>query len=247
MSENAVEAAVEEAAVGVEAVEEESDETLQAYCTDLEADMDRLKKDAESLQYDLRELRAELDRRGAPPGDVLHTRLSALMNTEVLRTEQAVSAAIKLAEGRPTRRRLPDERKSFTHKFTIFSAKELSPGVLTPVSVSGFIITGEYPDGRIGEIFVRMDKEHAEVAALLDQFSIAISLLLQVGYPLDLLIKKFRYTKFEPAGRTSNEKVPVALSPVDYLFAYISSRYPAQAGVEPEVPTVPVAPGVLPK
>jgi ribonucleoside-diphosphate reductase alpha chain len=127
--------------------------------------------------------------------------------------------------GVPVRKRLPDTRTARTHKFKIYTSKETAPDVFTPITVKGYLTMGEYEDGTLGEIFVRVEKEHAKLAALLDQFAIAISMLLQVGQPLELLCQKFQHTRFEPAGRTANPDIPSASSPIDYIFAYLRRRY----------------------
>ncbi len=122
------------------------------------------------------------------------------------------------------RRRLPDERRSVTHKFSI-------------VGKDGYITVGEYEDGSLGELFLRFEKEPGTISeevvrdliatrnALLDQFAVAVSLLLQVGYPLDALVRKFRHAKFPPQGFTGNEAIPSASSPTDYVFAWLEKKY----------------------
>lgn len=89
------------------------------------------------------------------------------------------------------RRRLPDERRSITHKFDI-SGHE------------GYLTVGMYDDGTMGEIFIRMAKEGSVVSGLMDSFATAISLALQYGVPLEVLVDKFSHTRFEPSGITRN-------------------------------------------
>lgn len=136
------------------------------------------------------------------------------------------------------RRRLPDERNAISHKFSI-------------VGKDGYLTVGEYEDGSLGELFLRFEKEPGDISeeevrdliasrnALLDSFAVAVSLLFQVGFPLEALVKKFRYTKFEPRGFTSNPEIRNATSPIDYVFAWLEKRYLKTAE---EVEPVLVAP-----
>jgi ribonucleoside-diphosphate reductase alpha chain len=116
------------------------------------------------------------------------------------------------------RHKLPDERASFTHKFSIGGHE-------------GYITVGMYLDGTPGEIFVRMAKEGSVIAGLMDSFATAISLALQHGVPLQILIEKFKGTRFEPAGFTGNQEIPIATSIMDYLFRWLSLRFPTDGSV----------------
>ena len=95
------------------------------------------------------------------------------------------------------RRKLPDERQSLTHKFSIAGHE-------------GYIHVGLYENGEPGEIFVRMAKEGSTISGLMDSFATAISLALQHGVPLKLLVDKFARTRFEPSGFTGNPEIPRA-------------------------------------
>ncbi|NLN62135.1 MAG: vitamin B12-dependent ribonucleotide reductase [Myxococcales bacterium] len=110
------------------------------------------------------------------------------------------------------RRRLPDERQSVTHKFDI-SGHE------------GYITAGMYDDGTVGEIFIRMAKEGSVVSGLMDSFATAISLALQYGVPLKVLVDKFAHTRFEPSGITRNPEIPMAKSIMDYLFRWLQIKF----------------------
>jgi ribonucleoside-diphosphate reductase alpha chain len=110
------------------------------------------------------------------------------------------------------RRRLPNVRKSETHKFSI-------------IGHEGYLTYGMYDDGRLGEIFIRMSKQGSTLAGLLDSFSISVSLALQYGVPLKSLASKFIYSRFEPAGITENPDIRIASSIVDYIFRYLSLRF----------------------
>ena len=110
------------------------------------------------------------------------------------------------------RRRLPDERRAVTHKFSIGGHE-------------GYITVGEYEDGTPGEIFTVMAKEGSVVSGLMDSFSTAISICLQYGVPLEVLVNKFSHTRFEPYGWTSNPQIPIAKSISDYIFRWLGHKY----------------------
>jgi ribonucleoside-diphosphate reductase alpha chain len=115
-------------------------------------------------------------------------------------------------EGRPVRRRLPDERRSITHKFDIEGHE-------------GYITVGMYDHGMPGEIFLVMAKEGSIISGLMDCFATAISLSLQYGVPLQVLVKKFSHTRFEPSGFTKNPDIRIAKSVVDYIFRWLASKF----------------------
>jgi ribonucleoside-diphosphate reductase alpha chain len=134
------------------------------------------------------------------------------------------------------RRKLPDERHSLTHKFSVGGH-------------DGYITCGLYADGTPGEIFVRMAKEGSTVAGLMDSFATAISLALQHGVPLRLLCEKLRGTQFEPRGFTGNPEIPMAKSIMDYIFSWLNVKFlvPKEAkealAAQLDLPRVPVLPG----
>ncbi len=113
---------------------------------------------------------------------------------------------------RAVRHRLPAERASVTHKFSLGGHE-------------GYITVGLYPNGQPGEIFIRMAKEGSTVSGLMDSFATAISLALQHGVPLKVLCEKFAHTRFEPSGWTGNEQIGYAKSIMDYLFRWIELRF----------------------
>src|SRR2546428_1057866 len=113
---------------------------------------------------------------------------------------------------KPLRKKLPDERQAVTHKFTINGSE-------------GYITAGLYADGSPGEIFVKMSKEGSTIAGLMDSFSISISLALQYGVPLKVLVNKFTHTRFEPAGITTNQDIRFAKSVVDYIFRWLGLKF----------------------
>ena len=121
----------------------------------------------------------------------------------------------------PRRERLPDTRKSVTHKFNI-SGHE------------GYITVGLYTDGRVGELFITMAKEGSTIGGLMDCFGTAISMSLQYGVPLSVYVEKFSHTRFEPMGHTKNPDIPLAKSLVDYIFRWLGRTF------LPESQTVPL-------
>ncbi len=110
------------------------------------------------------------------------------------------------------RRRLPDERPSITHKFSIAGHE-------------GYITVGMYEDGQPGEIFIVMSKEGSVVSGLMDSFATSISLCLQYGVPLEVLVDKFSFTRFEPSGFTNNPRIRIAHSITDYLFRWLADKF----------------------
>jgi ribonucleoside-diphosphate reductase alpha chain len=125
--------------------------------------------------------------------------------------EQAVADA--LAQAPPKRRRMPRERQSITHKFSIGGHE-------------GYITAGMYEDGSIGEIFLTdIGKEGSTLRGMMNSFATAISIALQYGVPLETLVRKFSYMRFEPEGMTSNPEIPFAKSMPDYIMRWLASRF----------------------
>jgi ribonucleoside-diphosphate reductase alpha chain len=116
------------------------------------------------------------------------------------------------APPRAVRHRLPEERASLTHKFSLGGHE-------------GYITVGLYPSGEPGEIFIKMAKEGSTVSGLMDSFATAISLSLQHGVPLKVLCEKFAHTRFEPSGWTGNEHIGYAKSIMDYIFRWLQLRF----------------------
>ncbi len=133
--------------------------------------------------------------------------------TQPLGTESEGSREAGIAAvGRPQRRRMPDERASITHKFTIAGHE-------------GYITVGLYDDGMPGELFITMAKEGSTISGLMDGFATSISLALQYGVPLKALVGKFSHMRFEPAGFTQNPDVPIAKSLLDYIFRWLGKKF----------------------
>ena len=117
------------------------------------------------------------------------------------------------AAPRPERRRMPRERESITHKFSIAGHE-------------GYITAGKYEDGDVGEIFLTdIGKEGSTLRGMMNAFATAISIGLQYGVPLETFVKKFSYMRFDPEGITSNPEIPFAKSMPDYIMRWLASRF----------------------
>ncbi len=116
------------------------------------------------------------------------------------------------APPRAVRHRLPEERRSLTHKFKIGDHE-------------GYITVGLYPDGEPGELFITMAKEGSTVSGLMDSFALTTSIALQHGVPLKLLCEKFAHTRFEPSGWSGNPDIGYAKSIMDYIFRWLQLRF----------------------
>jgi ribonucleoside-diphosphate reductase alpha chain len=130
------------------------------------------------------------------------------------KSEKAVAApqTVEKVVYRPVRRKLPDERRAVTHKFSIGGHE-------------GYITAGMYDDGTPGEIFITMAKEGSTISGLMDSFATAISFNLQYGVPLKFLVDKFAHVRFEPSGWTGNQQIPYAKSIMDYIFRWLGARF----------------------
>jgi ribonucleoside-diphosphate reductase alpha chain len=125
--------------------------------------------------------------------------------------EAAVGKA--LLEAGPRRKRMPRERESITHKFSIGGHE-------------GYITAGKYEDGSVGEIFLTdIGKEGSTLRGMMNSYATAISIALQYGVPLETLVQKFCYMRFDPEGITSNPEIPFAKSMPDYIMRWLASRF----------------------
>ncbi|MFH0989018.1 MAG: vitamin B12-dependent ribonucleotide reductase [bacterium] len=124
----------------------------------------------------------------------------------------------------PIRKRLPDERQSITHKFSIAGHE-------------GYITVGMFEDGQPGEVFITMSKEGSTISGLMDSFATSISIALQYGVPLKVLTDKFSHARYEPSGFTNNPEIPIAKSISDYIFRWLGLKFltgeDAPSSVEP--------------
>jgi len=130
-------------------------------------------------------------------------------------TEAEIDKAVKeaLATAPPRRRKMPRERQSITHKFSIGGHE-------------GYITAGMYEDGTVGEIFLTdIGKEGSTLRGMMNSFATAISISLQYGVPLETLVRKFSYMRFEPEGMTNNPEIPFAKSMPDYIMRWLASRF----------------------
>ena len=138
-----------------------------------------------------------------------------------------------VADQRLARRRLADERRSITHKFSIGGHE-------------GYMTVGMYEDGTPGEVFITMAKEGSVVSGLMDSFATAISMSLQYGVPLKVLCEKFSHTRFEPSGFTGNPDIPIAKSITDYIFRWLTLKFlPSEDGAGLSSPPM-LSPGQAP-
>jgi ribonucleoside-diphosphate reductase alpha chain len=112
----------------------------------------------------------------------------------------------------PKRHKLPNERQSVTHKFSIGGHE-------------GYITVGKYDDGTPGEIFIKMSKEGSTLSGFMDGFALSVSIGLQYGVPLKALVDKFINTRFEPSGYTGNKEIPYAKSVLDYIGRWLGGRF----------------------
>lgn len=111
-----------------------------------------------------------------------------------------------------SRRKLPNDRQAFTHKFSIAGHE-------------GYFTVGLYDDGKPGEIFIIVSKEGSTMSGMMDAFATAISISLQYGVPLQVLVDKFKHMRFEPAGFTQNPDIPSAKSICDYIFSWLEKKF----------------------
>ena len=118
----------------------------------------------------------------------------------------------KVVEYRPVRKRLPKRRPSQTTSFAVGGAE-------------GYLTAGSYPDDGLGEVFLKFGKQGSTLAGVMDAFSIAISIGLQYGVPLETFVEKFTNMRFEPAGLTDDPDVRMAQSIMDYVFRRLALDY----------------------
>jgi ribonucleoside-diphosphate reductase alpha chain len=113
---------------------------------------------------------------------------------------------------RARRHKLPSERNSITHKFSIGGHE-------------GYLTVGKYEDGGPGEIFIKMAKEGSTLSGIMDAFALSVSIALQYGVPLRALVDKFVNSRFEPSGYTGNPEIRYAKSIVDYIGRWLGAKF----------------------
>jgi ribonucleotide reductase alpha subunit len=138
------------------------------------------------------------------------------LSTNTKKDEPVKSPAEGQAEGtdpKPVRRRMPKERQSLTHKFSVGGHE-------------GYITAGMYEDGTVGEIFLTdVGKEGSTIKGMMNAFATAMSIGLQYGVPLETFVEKFAFMRFEPEGYTGNPEVPFAKSMPDYIVRWLAARF----------------------
>ena len=131
---------------------------------------------------------------------------------EATKDEPAEKVVETVVEYRPKRKRLPKSRPSKTTSFTVGGAE-------------GYMTAGSYPDDGLGEVFLKLGKQGSTLAGVMDAFSIAISIALQYGVPLETYVQKFTNMRFEPAGLTDDPDIRMAQSMLDYIFRRLALDY----------------------
>ncbi len=170
-------------------------------------------KTAQALRTDAQEVKAINAKAEAAlsAGEEIFTQ-SEVDELIAVAVEKAVARA-KAREDEPLRKRMPRERKSLTHKFSLGGHE-------------GYITAGMYDDGTVGEIFLTdIGKEGSTLRGMMNSFATAISISLQYGVPLETLVRKFAYMRFEPEGITTNPEIPFAKSMPDYIMRWLASRF----------------------
>ena len=131
---------------------------------------------------------------------------------EMEASTEGMQQVIEKVIQKPFRRKLPNERHSLTHKFSIQGHE-------------GYLTVGLYEDGLPGEIFIKMSKEGSTLSGIMDAFALSVSLNLQYGVPLEVLVTKFTHSRFEPAGMTENSEIPMVKSIMDYLGRWLALKF----------------------
>jgi ribonucleoside-diphosphate reductase alpha chain len=128
------------------------------------------------------------------------------------KAKSADAPATVIVEHKPTRKRLPKKRPSQTVSFSVGGAE-------------GYLTAGSYPDDGLGEVFLKLGKQGSTLAGVMDAFSIAVSIAIQYGVPLDAFVSKFVNMRFEPAGLTDDPDIRMAQSVMDYIFRRLALDY----------------------
>src|SRR3954466_11006838 len=136
------------------------------------------------------------------------------LRTDKKDSKKEPAEAAEVAAAEPRRNRMPRERESITHKFSIGQGHE------------GYITAGKYEDGSLGEIFLTdIGKEGSTLRGMMNSFATAISIGLQYGVPLETYVRKFSYMRFDPEGMATNPEIPFAKSMPDYIMRWLASRF----------------------
>ena len=149
-------------------------------------------------------------RDGSKQSQPLNTKADS--DEEAANASQVITKTVEKIVYKPRRERLADTRQSLTHKFTIAGHE-------------GYLCVGLYPDGRPGELFITMAKEGSTIGGIMDSFGTALSIAMQYGVPLEVLVNKFSHTRFEPMGHTANKDIRIAKSVVDYIARWLGITF----------------------
>jgi len=136
---------------------------------------------------------------------------AATLQNRILELEEELTT-LRNRLDRPVRHRMPDTRSSMTHRFEIAGHE-------------GYITVGLYEDEQPGELFITMSKEGSTIGGLMDTVGTLTSIALQYGVPLESLVKKFAYQRFEPSGFTKNSDIRHATSITDYVFRWLACQF----------------------
>ena len=134
-----------------------------------------------------------------------------LLTSRIVELDQEIEQ-LRVQLNQPIRHRMSDTRMSLTHKFEIAGHE-------------GYITVGLYEDGQPGELFIQMSKEGSTIGGLMDTVATLTSMALQYGVPLESLVKKFAYQRFEPSGFTKNPDIRNASSITDYVFRWLGCQF----------------------
>jgi ribonucleoside-diphosphate reductase alpha chain len=145
-------------------------------------------------------------------GGIIPAGIAMVERPELERRILELEAELAALRGRPTRHRMPDTRMSLTHRFEIAGHE-------------GYITVGLYEDGQPGELFITMAKEGSTIGGLMDTMGTLTSIALQYCVPLEGLVKKFAYQRFEPSGFTKNPDIRNATSITDYVFRWLGCQF----------------------
>lgn len=148
------------------------------------------------------------------PSESVPSLANSVTQSEKLEEQRAIVAASEQGDvlARARRRKLPDERKSITHKFSIGGHE-------------GYLIVGMYAEGAPGEVFIKMAKEGSTLSGFMDGLALSISIGLQYGVPLKALVDKLTNTRFEPSGFTENPSIRYASSVLDYIARWLGGKF----------------------
>jgi len=171
-------------------------------------------KTAQALRTDAQEDKEEGVEVIEVPTGITQADVDAAVAAAVAKVQAATPATpVRSGAGEPTRARMPRERQSITHKFSIGGHE-------------GYITAGMYEDGSVGEIFLTdIGKEGSTLRGMMNAFATSISIALQYGVPLEKLVEKFAYMRFDPEGITQNSEIPFAKSMPDYIMRWLASRF----------------------